>query len=144
MLYLAQTDTTAGFLSKDSKQINALKNRALNAPCLICVAELKTLQKFVRVPTLAKNTLRKAKKTSFIYPNKKALRMVRDHPHAKFIKKHTWLFSSSANKHGQAFNEAWARQSVMSLGGIVVDQRLFEGKASKIIALSRSKMKKIR
>ena len=40
MIYLAQTDTTAGFLSKDFREINALKRRAADKPCLITTAKL--------------------------------------------------------------------------------------------------------
>ena len=35
MIYLAQTDTTAGFLSKDYKEINRAKMRSEGKPCLI-------------------------------------------------------------------------------------------------------------
>ncbi|MDR2342471.1 MAG: Sua5 YciO YrdC YwlC family protein, partial [Campylobacteraceae bacterium] len=34
MIYLAQTDTTVGFLSKDIKVLNALKKRPLDKPCI--------------------------------------------------------------------------------------------------------------
>lgn len=40
MIYLAQTDTTAGFLSKNLEEINALKGRAKDQPCLITSANL--------------------------------------------------------------------------------------------------------
>ena len=39
MIYLAQTDTTAGFLSKNLEEINALKGRAKDQPCLITSAK---------------------------------------------------------------------------------------------------------
>ena len=67
MLYLAQTDTTAGFLSKDEKEINKVKGRALQTPCILTMSSLKELVSLVRVPKAHKNLVRKAKKTSFIY-----------------------------------------------------------------------------
>ena len=78
MIYLAQTDTTAGFLSKDLKKLNSIKNRPLNQPCLICVSKFKNLQNFSRVPKKYKNLIRRSKKTTFIYPNLKAIRVVKD------------------------------------------------------------------
>lgn len=67
MLYLAQTDTTAGFLSKDEREINKAKGRALQTPCILTMSSLKELVSLVRVPKAHKNLVRKAKKTSFIY-----------------------------------------------------------------------------
>lgn len=45
MIYLAQTDTTAGFLSKNLEEINALKGRAKDQPCLITSAKFDELKK---------------------------------------------------------------------------------------------------
>lgn len=72
MLYLAQTDTTAGFLSKDEKEINKAKGRALQTPCILTMSSLKELASLVRVPKAHKNLVRKAKKTSFIYKKARA------------------------------------------------------------------------
>ena len=78
MIYLAQTDTTAGFLSKNLEEINALKGRAKDQPCLITSAKFDELKKIVRVPNQFKNWVRRAKKTTFIYPNNQAVRIVKD------------------------------------------------------------------
>ena len=72
MLYLAQTDTTAGFLSKDEREINKAKGRALQTPCILTMSSLKELASLVRVPKAHKNLVRKAKKTSFIYKKTRA------------------------------------------------------------------------
>lgn len=161
MIYLAQTDTTAGFLSKDFRAINALKQRALATPCLICVAEFRVLKNFVRVPQTFKNRLRKARKTSFLYPNTKALRVVQkeylhslspsiqaqlciQNRHFKFLQVHGWLYSSSANMHKQGFNSDVAKASLSEVRGIVVDENLYEGKASALFKLNRTKRQKIR
>lgn len=72
MLYLAQTDTTAGFLSKDEKEINKAKGRALQTPCILTMSSFKELVSLVRVPKAHKNLVRKAKKTSFIYKKARA------------------------------------------------------------------------
>ena len=49
MVYLVQTDTTAGFLSKNLEEINRVKNRDLNQPCLITTASFNELLNFPRV-----------------------------------------------------------------------------------------------
>ena len=72
LLYLAQTDTTAGFLSKDEREINKAKGRALQTPCILTMSSLKELVSLVRVPKAHKNLVRKAKKTSFIYKKARA------------------------------------------------------------------------
>ncbi|MBF7042632.1 Sua5 YciO YrdC YwlC family protein [Campylobacter volucris] len=140
MIYLAQTDTTAGFLSKDLKSLNSLKKRSLNKPCLITTAKFSELQKLTRIPKHFKNTIRKSKKTTFIYPNKKAIRVVKDHPHEQFLKKFDWLYSTSANEHGKKFNRIWAMQNC----DIAVDEVFFEMSASKIFKLRGTKKIRLR
>lgn len=140
MIYLAQTDTTAGFLSKNLEEINALKGRAKDQPCLITSAKFSELKKIVRVPNQFKNLVRRAKKTTFIYPNNQAIRIVKECKHAQFLKEKGCFYSSSANKHGQKFDELWAR----SVADVVVDEIFFENTPSKIIKLHRKRLRKIR
>ena len=173
MLYLAQTDTTAGFLSKDFREINKAKNRDLQTPCILTMARFSELLNFVRVPKAHKNLVRKARKTSFVYEtsgfcvnlnakihknpakNAKALacanfkgslacRVVKECAHSEFLAKNGAFFSSSANLHGKKFNPQKARQITLANGGKIIDERLFEGKPSKLILLSRTKKRKIR
>lgn len=144
MIYLAQTDTTAGFLSKDFKALNRLKNRPENTPCLIATAYLSELLTLTRVPRKFKNCVRKAKKTTFIYPNAKAIRVVKEDKHAKFLAQKGWLYSSSANLHGQTFDEKWARKAILKSGGVAIDESFNAAKPSKIFKLSKSKKIKIR
>ena len=59
MIYLAQTDTTVGFLSQNLSEINAIKNRPLDQPCLITTAKFSELKNLVRVPNRFKNIVRK-------------------------------------------------------------------------------------
>lgn len=139
-IFLVQTDTTIGFLSKDESTLNKLKQRPLNTPCVLSLASFKELQNFTRVPHNFKNLIRKARKTSFIYPNKKAIRVVKDCKHSLFLKEHGPMFSSSANKHNQKFNEEWAK----SVADKIVGEIFFETKPSRIFKLSLTKLKKLR
>jgi len=69
MIFLAQTDTTAGFLSKDFRELNRAKRREQDQPCVLATAKFSELKNFVRVPQKFKNFVRRAKKTTFIYAN---------------------------------------------------------------------------
>lgn len=141
-IYLAQTDTTAGFLSKDFKILNEAKKRDLNTPCIITMAEFKELCLHVRVPNIFKNYIRKAKNISFIYPNGKSCRVVKCQSHAKFLKKHKWLYSTSANITCKGFDENYAK---MVADEIITDNRgFFEAKASLMLRVNKRKMQKVR
>ncbi len=141
-VYLAQTDTTVGFLSQDAKKLALIKKRDPKKPFLISVDSFARLKTFVRVPNRFKNSVRKAKKTTFVYPNNKALRVVQNSPHLLFLQKFGWMYSTSANESGKHFDEdfAWRVADV-----IVEDARgFFEGEPSRLIKLGREKFKKLR
>jgi len=140
MIYLAQTDTTAGFLSKDFREINALKHRAADKPCLITTAKLSELKNLTRVPAKFKNLVRRARKTTFLYPNAKAVRVVKECAHEEFLRKFDWLYSSSANLNGQNFDEEWARAAADEGGG----QNFSQNASSKIYKISKTNLKRIR
>lgn len=140
MIYLAQTDTTAGFLSKDLKKLNSIKNRPLNQPCLICVSKFKNLQNFSRVPKKYKNLIRRSKKITFIYPNSQAIRVVKDHPHTKLLDKLGWAYSTSANPHKKAFDIEFA----VANADIIIDTKFTPAKASKIYKISKTNIRRIR
>ena len=141
-IYLTQTDTTVGFLSQDKIKLNKIKNRKLNQKILIEVDSLDTLKRFVRVPNKFKNRVRRSKKTTFIYPNGKSFRVVKDTKHLEFLKKFNWMYSTSANLTGKSFDEKWAR----SVADVIVENKrgLFEGIPSNIYKISNFKLKKIR
>ena len=140
MIYLVKTDTTAGFLSKDLKALNRVKNRDENKPCLITVAKFSELLDITRVPKKYKNLVRKARKTTFIYPNTKSIRVVKDDPHAEFLKTYGAMYSTSANLHGAKFDLKYAK----SVADKVIGDEFFEKEPSRIYKISRSKVKKIR
>lgn len=143
MIYLAQSDTTAGLLSQDKARLNALKGRAKDKPCVITVASLCVLKGFARTPKAHKALVRRAKKTSFIYPNGFCLRCVKDARHAKFLASFEggWAYSTSANEHGKDFDINWAK----SVADKVFDEDILkENPPSKIYKLSKTKVKNIR
>jgi len=141
-IYLTQTDTTVGFLSQNPKKLNIVKNREENKPVLIETDGLDTLKKFVRVPKKFKKRIRRAKKVTFIYPNGKSFRVVKDEVHLEFLQKFSWLYSTSANPHGKGFDEVWAK----NCADIVIEDKrgLFEGEVSRIYKISKNRIRKIR
>ena len=141
-LYLTQTDTTVGFVSADSKKLSIAKGRDVNQPFLICVDSLKKLKNLTRVPKAHKKKIRKSTKTSFLYPNKKAIRVVTDTSHAKFLKEFDFLYSTSANKNKEKFELEYA----LSKADIVVEdvKGFSENQASCFLKLGKNKLHKLR
>ncbi|MRJ01994.1 MAG: Sua5/YciO/YrdC/YwlC family protein [Epsilonproteobacteria bacterium] len=142
-IYLAQTDTTVGFLSRDRERLASIKSRPPDKPFLIEVDSLASLRDFVRVPREMRRRMRRQRKTTFIYPNGKALRLVeRDNPHWDFIRRFGWLYSTSANRSGERFDREFAR----SVADIIVEDRrgLFEGEPSRLVRLGKRKMRYLR
>ena len=140
MIYLTQTDTTVGLLSKNKEELNKIKKRELNKPILKEVDSFSTLKEFVRVPKNFRNIVRRAKKTTFIYQNKDSFRVVKDENHLRFLKKFKWMYSTSANLHKQKFDKNWA----FSVADVIVGSEFKEGKASTIIKIGKRKCKKLR
>ncbi|GAA7808984.1 hypothetical protein JP0180_12490 [Helicobacter pylori] len=141
LVYLAQSDTTIGLLSKDRKKLNALKNRPKNQSVLIESVDFTTLKSLVRAPNAFKNFIRRSAKTTFIYPNSNAVRVVRGR-HGDFLKRFKTLYSTSANLTQCAYDEEIASK----LADVVVsDERgLFESSSSKIFRLYKDKKVRVR
>ncbi|HIE35312.1 MAG TPA: Sua5 YciO YrdC YwlC family protein [Campylobacterales bacterium] len=141
-VYLVQTETTVGFLSQDSSKLAKIKNRPQNKPFLISVDSFKWLKKFSRAPNRFKKFIRRSKKTTFIYPNNRAIRVVKDKRHTLFLNRFGWIYSTSANRSNQKFEKEFATKSVDI---IVEDNRgFFEGTPSKIFKLKKNRIKRVR
>ena len=107
-VYLIQTDTTVGFASKDAQKLDRIKSRPAGKPYLETVASLKELDAVCRVPKMMRKTVRRAKKTTFVYPDGIARRVVIQGDYARLLKKEGVLLSTSANRSGDAFEAEWA------------------------------------
>lgn len=136
MIYLVQTDTTVGLLSRDFKELNLVKKRDIDTPCILTTAKFSAL----RVPRSFKNLVRRSKKSTFIYPNKKSIRVVKFGEHSDFLKQNGDMYSTSANPHGKGFDEEWAR----SVADVVVGDEFFAKASSKIYRISRIRIRVIR
>jgi len=102
--------------------------------------KLSELKNLARVPAKFKNLVRRARKTTFLYPNAKAVRVVKGCAHEEFLSKFDWLYSSSANLNGQNFDEAWAKE----VADEIVDQNFSQNASSKIYKISKTNLKRIR
>lgn len=141
-IYLAQTDTTAGLLSSDSRRLAQLKGRAESKPMLLALPSLRALKEHVRVPLAFRNRVRRSHQSSFIYPNGQGARVVREGMHARFLQKFGALYSTSANLSGHAFSLDFARE--VSEVQVVDSRGIYEGKASSIWRLGRTKQQRVR
>ncbi len=108
-IYLLQTDTTAGFLSQDKDKLSHVKQREKNKKFIISVDSFKTLKKFTKIPQIHKKMIRRSVKTTFVYPNNLAIRVVKNKEHLKFLQKIKWVYSTSSNKAGEGFCSSFAK-----------------------------------
>lgn len=142
LVYLVQTETTVGFLSQNSEKLSSSKQRNKKQAFIKCVDSLESLKEFTRVPKKFKNLVRRSKKTTYIYPNNQAIRVVQDIEHLKFLKKIHWAYSSSANITKKNFEENYAKQKADI---IVEDARgFFESEPSRMVKINNKKLVKLR
>lgn len=86
--------------------------------------------------------MRKAKQTTFLYPNQKAIRVVTNGLHYQFLRTHKILFSTSANETKKSFDMQWAKEQC---DVVVLDRRgLHEKKASYIYKINHSRIQRRR
>lgn len=140
-LILAQTDTTIGFLCEQQTPIDKAKNR--HKLTLREARDFQTLRLVVRVPKAHRRLVRRARHTSFVYPNGCGVRVVAsDSPHQSLLHYYPLLFSSSANMHTKHFDPHYA---VQMCDMYVLDSRGWrECKPSSIVRLGKHKKQKIR
>lgn len=163
-VFLAQCDTTAGFLSKNQARILEIKNSPKDKAILRESCDLAHIKVLSRIPRILQKHLRRAKKTTFIFDNNLSFRVVGEscelnneshlrgesreshksstNLHHKFLKRFGTLFSSSANQKGKKFERNFA----LNCADIIVsDNRgFFEDSPSSIFRVKKSKIRKIR
>ncbi len=142
MLFLAQSDTTAGFLSKSKNKITSIKQSKQDKPILVESSSLRAIKAQSRIPTIIKKSIRRQQKTTFIFQNGKSFRLIDKGMHSVFLSNLKQLYSSSANLHQHRFNLDFATNSADVL---IFDKRgIFEDSPSRIFKIRKNKIKKIR
>jgi len=141
-LTLIQTDTTVGFISKNSEILAKRKNRPTGKEFLKVIASFRELKNIVRVPKKFRRKIRYSKKTTFIYKNSISVRVVKDGEHNRFLKKYGYFFSSSANISGDRFE----RDIAENLADIICEDKrgFFEITPSKIVKIEKNRAIRIR
>lgn len=140
-VFLVQTDTTVGFVSKDFIKLSQIKGRSKKT--LEVLADFESLSKNTRVPQKFKNRVRRSKKTTYIYSNKKAFRVVeKESMHNVFLKRFGKFYSTSANFTGKKFEFSFALEN----SDILIENKngFSETKPSKIYKLNNIKITRIR
>ncbi|WP_457598874.1 Sua5 YciO YrdC YwlC family protein [Hydrogenimonas sp.] len=141
LVYLVQTDTTAGFLSQSARRLAQVKGRPENKPFLKAIARLSSLSAIGRVPAPFRPEVRRSRQCSYILPNGASFRRV-EGKHRRFVEKFGWCYSTSANRHGEPFDEGYAKKAC----DVVVESKegFRSAKASAIWHLRKTKKVKIR
>lgn len=141
MLFLAQSDTTVGFLSKEPEVINRAKGRRTSQAVIQTFPDFKSLS--YRIPKKYRRRVRMMQKTTFVLSTDIAFRVVPfTQAHYKLLAKTGPLFSSSANAAAKTFDMvfAHARADV-----VVTDYRgLQEKRSSKMLRLGKTRLRSIR
>ncbi len=142
LLYLTQTDTTVGFVSTSIKKLSNAKQRDEKQPFLIAVDRYKKLKQLSRVPKKYRKMVRNSTKTSFLYPNNKAIRVVKNSNHVEFLKEFDFIYTTSANKNAELFDIEYAKE----IAEVIIETKegLFEATSSGIIKLGKRKIKRLR
>lgn len=141
-IFLAQSDTTAGFLCKKATKIARIKQNNAAKKYLRESCDIANIKRESRIPRVLSKAIRRANRTTFIFPNDKSFRVARDLEHLRFLRLFGVLYSSSANLHNKAFNAHFAAESAEI---IAQDSRgIFSAKASQIFKIRKQKLKRIR
>lgn len=144
LVYLAQTDTTVGFLSANSLKLASIKNRPESKKFILSISDLQTLSSIARVPKRYRPSVRYAKKTTYILPSRElSFRIIpKEHPHHALVNKYKMLYSTSANKAGEGYDQSFAFDSC---DVVLLEQRgLSQMKPSRILLLGKRSVKKVR
>lgn len=139
-VFLTQTDTTIGFVSQNAEKLNTIKQRPSHKHYIKAVNSLETLKSFTRVPRTHKNRIRRAKKTTFILPNKHSYRIVRDKHHLLLLNRLKWAYTTSANLSNKPYDKTFAKE----MADVVIYPLKTSKKVSQIYKIGKNRLKRIR
>jgi len=140
LVFLTQTDTTIGFVSQSAERLTAIKQRPPHKQYIRAVNSLKTLQTFTRIPSIHRNRVRRAGKTTFIMPDGHSYRMIRDRHHLLLLNRLKWAYTTSANLSGCPYDEDFA----MKAADVVITPLQVKKKPSAIYKLGTHTIQRIR
>jgi len=139
-VFLTQTDTTIGFVSQNAEKLTKIKQRPPHKHYIKAVNSLRTLKTFTRVPSLHKNRVRRAKKTTFVMPNTYSYRVIGDPHHLLLLDRLKWAYTTSANLSNQPYDENFAKNAA----DILVMPLKENSQVSHIYKINNHTIKRIR
>ena len=110
LIFLSQTDTTIGFVSQDDSKLSQVKKRLPNKSYIKAIPSLKALKSYTRVPTIHKNRVRRAKRTTFIIASN-SYRVIKNSKHNLLLDRLGWAYTTSANLSGDDYSDEFAKSS---------------------------------
>ncbi|MBL0721633.1 MAG: Sua5 YciO YrdC YwlC family protein [Sulfurovum sp.] len=141
-VFLTPTDTTIGFISKSSYSLDKVKKRLSDKEYITALSSLQKLKLLTRVPFKYKNMVRRANKTTFIFPNKRSYRLIKNVKHKNLIDKLDSPFTTSANLSGKEYQRVFAEESSDIIISFPISDR--SHRASHIFKISSRNIKRIR
>ena len=139
-IFLTQTDTTIGFVSRNAARLTAVKQRPPHKYYIMALPSLKALKSLSRVPSKHKNHIRRARKRTFVMPDGHSYRIVDDPHHLLLLKRLGYAYTTSANLSGEVYDETFAKDAA----DIIVTPLHTLGHPSSIYKLGKQKLKRIR
>ena len=140
-VYLTATDTTVGFVSQNADRLDAIKGRPSHKHYIVALPSLRALKQRTRTPARHRNRLRRARRTTFVFPDGRSWRIIHDPSHRTFIRKLGWAYTTSANRSGEAYDEAWAR----TMADVVIEPlQATDPTPSAIVKLGKTRRIKLR
>lgn len=142
LVFLTQTDTTIGFVSQNSDKLNRIKRRLPDKHYIKALSSLHQLTSFVRVPDKHKNRIRRAKRTTFVFPDGNSYRVIKENHHTSLLLKLGWAYTTSANLSGEVFNQSFAESAADVI--IKFPIKNDNQRASQIVKINHTTIKRIR
>lgn len=140
MVTLSSTDTTIGFLSQSRTALDRVKGRINSKPYITALPSLYSLRQRVRASKRHHRFLRRARRTSFVFPNGESYRIVRDSRHLLLLRRLGWAYTTSANPAGKPYDEEFARDKA----DLVVEPLEIRHPPSRILHLSKRHIRRLR
>ncbi len=137
-VFLTNTDTTIGFISKSPKALDIAKNRASDKKYIEALPYFKALRK--RTPKKHRKLIRRAAKSTFIISKNYSFRVVKDSRHNLLLNRLKRAYSSSANASNEKYNYDYAYKNA----NIIIYPLKNQAIPSKIYKLGKTKLKRLR
>ena len=131
-----------GFVSRSAQRLTQIKQRPPHKHYIKALPSLRQLKSFVRVPEKYKNRVRRAERTTFVFPNGNSYRIIKNKHHLSLIQKLGWGYTTSANPSGKSFDLKFATDSADVIVGFPNDKKI--NGASSILKLNNTRIKRIR